>query len=964
MKRCYIYFFICLFFALSLLIGCGGGSVDYIPVVINNNNANYVSLSGFVTEGTQNSIRTSSELRYSLGNNLSGIVVFIEDNKSLKGITDNNGKFIINKVPEGYHSLIAEKTEAGIITYRQRLNYINIKGIDNHFELPEPISIIPSPYSLNLFITDKNNKPINNAKISLWGTDYSSDNNGLIKLSSFPTLSNIETTVIASGYKSSKMILSFGESLNSKIFVKLSQFSENNIAPIVAIKHEDNSSILKENNNLYISSNRQIILSALGNDPDGNTNKITWKWSADKGSFSGLTTANTVTYTSPNNSGEVTITLVGKDEKGLEGKAELNLIVVGGSDTDTDTSTNTNTATSTSSGTSTDTETSTSTGTSTNSDTGTESQIQTNTETSTNTQTDTNTQTSTQTNTSTVSNTDTDTSINIHVDAPINTYDKISVTFSKELKTSDFANNVSFLPLATGTWKFSNDNKTATFNLEKGNWYPGSYNKLVILNDLKFNDETVLNYNFNYKFIINSDIPVPNGYRSYAFPAELDANELITAEVPELKTNKYSYAMVISKSDNSSGAVATPINNANHSKDLTYKYRLKEQELCNVSTPDILFNTEKSKLYRASSVQHNLGENRYFYVAEGGSGNDVYRSSTLVAMSDQVLIYVLNNCLNEESYNKAQNILTSVEKILDKNRDFFGEEPLCGLDLEERISIIVYESIKNQNGGEVLGYFSPDDFYYRNTSNCCKALYLAYNKDMNSILATLAHEFQHMIYFYNKRIVNNIENLDDVWLNEGLSKYAEEINGYNIKSNTNIVNQMLLSMVASKILPLTNWDNEFGYSYGNSYLFIHFLSQAGRYQNTSKGIIKALVQSGFTGENSVENVTGEPFEKTLAKFGLSLFINDWNNPDPQAYGINGINLKGTYLGIKLPGYEIEDIDDNTVYIEGNYLPMIMMNNLRKNTIRCFKKKANNQGKSSIIYSGDSPVSIYFFDERE
>ena len=102
MKRCNIYIWISLIFSFFLLIGCGGGAVDNIP--IKNNPQSNVTLSGYVVEGTQNSVRTSSELRYSLGNNLSGINVFLENNNTLRGITDNSGKFIIENVPEGYHS--------------------------------------------------------------------------------------------------------------------------------------------------------------------------------------------------------------------------------------------------------------------------------------------------------------------------------------------------------------------------------------------------------------------------------------------------------------------------------------------------------------------------------------------------------------------------------------------------------------------------------------------------------------------------------------------------------------------------------------------------------------------------------------------------------------------------------------------------------------------------------------------
>ncbi len=757
----YIYIWISLIFSFFLLIGCGGGAVDNIP--IKNNPQSNVTLSGYVVEGTQNSARTSSELRYSLGNNLSGINVFLENNNTLRDITDNSGKFIIENVPEGYHSIIAEKKEAGAIIYRQRLRNINIKGIDNYYELPEPISILPSPYLLTLLITNTKNQPIKNAKIFLWGRDYFSDSDGLVSLTDFPKLSDEEATISASGYKTTKIKLSFGETLNSKIFVKLSQTSDNNSAPIVEIKHDSNSSIIKENNKLYISANKQLLLTALGNDPDGNSNKISWNWSADKGSFSGLTTAKEVTYSSPSISGEVIITLIGKDEKGLEGKAELKLIVIGGSKTDTSTDTQTNTETNTSTSTQTKTDTNTST----------------NTQSATNTETNTQTQTETQTNTNTGSNTDTgtETSITIHVDAPINTYDKISVTFNKELLSeSDFANNVSFLPIATGTWNFSNDKKTATFTLEKGNWYLGSLNKLIIKNTLKFNDGNTLKYNFNQYFILNSDIPVPEGYRSFAFPAELAANELFTAEVPELASNKYSYAMVISKNENSNGGIITPINN--NWNDSTFEYRLKEQELIKLPVPDYLINGKKSKSYRASLVSHTIGEKRNFYISPVDD-NYYYCSSTLVCMSDKVLIYVLDNYLDENSYDKAQNILTSVEKIIETDRDYFGEEYTMGLDYEERISIVLFESTIDQNGSERLGYFDADDFNNDGLySNRCKAIYLAYNQENNSLLGTLAHEFQHMIYYCNKKGKNVVNPNAEIWLNEGLSVYAMDVCGW------------------------------------------------------------------------------------------------------------------------------------------------------------------------------------------
>ena len=222
MKRLNIFILLSLIISSFLLFGCGGGDSG-TNLNMHISTQGNVTLCGYVNEGSINHSKTASELRYSLGGNLSGITVFLENNRTIKGITDESGKFVIENVPEGYQSLIAEKQEADKIIYRQRLYNIYIKGILNYFELQEPISILPSPYSLTLTITDTNNQAINNAKVSFWGRDYNSDDKGMVTLSDFPELSDEEAIISANGYKSTKMKLSFGETLNSMIFVKLTK---------------------------------------------------------------------------------------------------------------------------------------------------------------------------------------------------------------------------------------------------------------------------------------------------------------------------------------------------------------------------------------------------------------------------------------------------------------------------------------------------------------------------------------------------------------------------------------------------------------------------------------------------------------------------------------------------------------------------------------------------------------------
>ncbi len=222
MKRLNTFIWICLVFSFLSLIGCGGGDSG-TNLNMHISTQGNVTLCGYINEGSLNHNETASELRYSLGGNLSGITVFLENNKTIQGITDESGKFVIENVPEGYQSLIAERQEEDKIIYRQRLYNIYIKGINNYFELPEPISILPSPYSLTLTITNTNNQTINNAKVSFWGRDYNSDAKGLVTLSDFPELTDEEAIISANGYKSTKIKLSFGENQNSMIFVKLTK---------------------------------------------------------------------------------------------------------------------------------------------------------------------------------------------------------------------------------------------------------------------------------------------------------------------------------------------------------------------------------------------------------------------------------------------------------------------------------------------------------------------------------------------------------------------------------------------------------------------------------------------------------------------------------------------------------------------------------------------------------------------
>jgi hypothetical protein len=327
-------------FAISslVLIGCNSGASDDLAgSAVITTNSNVVTLVGYVRDGSQISSerRAAAEMRCSL-NSLAGITVFLEKNSNLYGITDANGKYVIQNVPQGVHTLIAEKREGTQITFRARQENVAVSapsGVGSvelsSQDSTQMISMQASPYSLTLFITDTNNLPLYRAKATIWGKDYYSNASGTIYLSDFPG-TDTEAVVSMVGYKTIKVPVSFGDNYNSEIFVKLPKNTETNSAPIVSISYNAfSSSIFKFNDILYIRPNERVDLYAKGYDADRDS--ISYEWSAIGGGFSGSYTGSSVSFIASSSAYKAVVVLVGRDSKNEIGKAELEFLVYGGS---------------------------------------------------------------------------------------------------------------------------------------------------------------------------------------------------------------------------------------------------------------------------------------------------------------------------------------------------------------------------------------------------------------------------------------------------------------------------------------------------------------------------------------------------------------------------------------------------------------------------------------------------------
>ena len=326
--------------ASAFIIGCGSASDDLAGVTTITNSNNYVTLTGYVKDGSLTSLRNSSRIRYSLSD-LSGIKVFLENYSNLYGITDSTGKYTIANVPQGRHTLVAEKQSGMQIQFRARKENIPVIATNgastvelSYSDSTQVLTMQQSNYSITLRVTDNDGNllPYNTGlAVYLWGTKYqpSYNNPGIVELTDFPNIENTVASITATGYKPTAVPVTFGENYNSDIYVRMPKTTEStNVAPIVAITYNtDDSTIYKDVNDiLTIQPNRQLNLLANGYDANGDS--ITYNWSATSGSITGYST--TATFIATQTYSNVTITLTGTDNKGASGKAELLLAVYGG----------------------------------------------------------------------------------------------------------------------------------------------------------------------------------------------------------------------------------------------------------------------------------------------------------------------------------------------------------------------------------------------------------------------------------------------------------------------------------------------------------------------------------------------------------------------------------------------------------------------------------------------------------
>ena len=273
-----------------------------------------------------------------------------------------------------------------------------------------------------------------------------------------------------------------------------------------------------------------------------------------------------------------------------------------------------------------------------------------------------------------------------------------------------------------------------------------------------------------------------------------------------------------------------------------------------------------------TNAPYKVGATKKFWVSNTDTNDNFQVDATLRYLGENIYFWIQDDVTySGPELNRLAK--TFDQEIIPTDREFFGKEWNPGVDNDPRMYVLYAKGL----GNSVAGYFSsadelhPDAHKYSNAHEMF--LMSADNVGLGEdyIYGTMAHEFQHMIHWYQDKN-------EETWVNEGFAMLAEQINGYDTGGFD-------WEFAQNPDMQLTDWGGDIGQNgphYGASYLFFsYFLDRFG--EAATKALV-AHVENGFTSIDKVAQelgltnpTTGKPYT------GIEQFV-DWsianylNNP--------------------------------------------------------------------------------------
>lgn len=278
--------------------------------------------------------------------------------------------------------------------------------------------------------------------------------------------------------------------------------------------------------------------------------------------------------------------------------------------------------------------------------------------------------------------------------------------------------------------------------------------------------------------------------------------------------------------------------------------------------PNVLIDTE---------APYSVGAQKTFWATNTDTNDNFKVNATLRYVGDNIYFWIENGVRFDQS-DLRKLADTFDQEIIPTNREFFGSEWNPGVDGDPRFYILYAGNL----GYSLAGYYSsadelhPDAHPYSNAHEMF--LISSDNVDLGEsyIYGTMAHEFQHMIHWYQDKN-------EETWVNEGFSMLAEHVNEYDAGGFD-------WSYMDNTDMQLNDWGGDIGNNgphYGASYLFmVYFLDRFG--EDATKALVRHD-ENGFVGIEKVMHeldltnpTTGKPYtgDELFADWAVANLLQD------------------------------------------------------------------------------------------
>jgi hypothetical protein len=295
-------------------------------------------------------------------------------------------------------------------------------------------------------------------------------------------------------------------------------------------------------------------------------------------------------------------------------------------------------------------------------------------------------------------------------------------------------------------------------------------------------------------------------------------------------------------------------------------------------------------------------------------------AATLRYEGEHVGLFVDSRDVNRLPQDECNEIGQAFEtQIYDRVRQNFGAE--SDYDGNGRVYILLTRQVNlltgqiddnPQWGGEYIGgFFNPVDLpifsWPAGTSNEREIFYgivpdpeEEFSKVAHTLASTVAavkpivaHEFQHMINFYQRHGVLGADSFhqEELWINEGLSHLAEDICDFDDQNRGRV--GIYLHSRQHRYFALASLSGlAQGQAVGNSlgergasYLFMRYL--ADRWPGSPEDLVKSIV----SGRDNVVQVTGETYAQVFKDWLATLVLDDTELSDDPRYQYTSLNIR-------------------------------------------------------------------------